>query len=67
MAAEEGVDSNITFDFPIKYFEEEAPMKNISPSSLPNFNGLSSEDPDTFIFEFDVLCRVMIIQQMLKR
>eukprot|EP00253_Pinus_taeda_P014105 PITA_14105 len=32
-------------------------MKNISPSSLPHFHGLTSEDPDTFLFEFAVLCR----------
>ena len=32
-------------------------MKNISPSILPNFHGLKSEDPETFLFEFEVLCR----------
>ena len=30
-------------------------VKNISPSVLPNFYGKSSEDPDEFIFEFDIL------------
>ena len=30
-------------------------MKNINPSSLPNFHGLASEDPNTFIFEFEVV------------
>jgi hypothetical protein len=25
--------------------------------SLPNFHGLSTEDPDEFLFEFDILCR----------
>jgi hypothetical protein len=34
-----------------------APMKNIPLSPLPNFHGLSSEDPDEFLFEFDILCR----------
>ena len=34
-----------------------APMKNIPLSVLPNFHGLSSEDPDEFLFEFDILCR----------
>jgi hypothetical protein len=34
-----------------------APMKNIPLSALPNFHGLSSEDPDEFRFEFDILCR----------
>jgi hypothetical protein len=32
-------------------------MKNIPHSALPTFHGLSKEDPDTFLFEFDVLCR----------
>lgn len=32
-------------------------MKNISPSSLPHFHGLTLEDPDTFLFEFVVICR----------
>jgi len=32
-------------------------MKNISPSTLPHFHGLTTEDPDTFFFEFSILCR----------
>ena len=32
-------------------------MKNIPPSILPNFYGTSTEDPNAFLFEFDVLCR----------
>ena len=32
-------------------------MKNIPPSALPHFHGMSSEDPDSFLFEFDILCR----------
>ena len=32
-------------------------MKNISPFILPNFHRLKSEDPETFLFEFEVLCR----------
>ena len=32
-------------------------MKNISPSTLPHFHGLTTEHPDTFLFEFVVLCR----------
>jgi len=32
-------------------------MKNIPHSSLLDFHHLSKEDPDTFLFEFDVLCR----------
>ena len=47
----------INFEFPIKYLEDDAPMKNISPSTLPNFNGLSTKDPYAFPFEFHVLCK----------
>ena len=32
-------------------------MKNIPPSSLPTFYGKSNEDLDTFLFEFDILCK----------
>jgi len=32
-------------------------MKNIGPSSLPQFHGLTLEDPATFLFEFVVICR----------
>jgi len=30
-------------------------MKNISPYTLPHFHGLSSKDPDAFLFEFVVI------------
>jgi hypothetical protein len=47
-----------TLGFPIGDLPRgEAPMKNIPLSALPNFHGLSSEDPDEFLFEFDILCR----------
>ena len=32
-------------------------MKNILPSVLPNFYVMYSEDSDSFLFEFDILCR----------
>ena len=32
-------------------------MKNIPLSFLPSFKRMVFEDPDTFMFEFDVLCR----------
>jgi hypothetical protein len=32
-------------------------MKNIPLSALPTFYGKSSEDPCTFLFEFDIFCR----------
>ena len=54
-------DEELTFGFPIcdipAAFGREVRMKNIPPSILPNFYGTSTEDPDSFLFEFDVLCR----------
>jgi len=32
-------------------------MKNISPTILPHFHGLSFEDPNTFMSKFVVVCR----------
>ena len=32
-------------------------MKNINPSILPTFHGMSAKDPDAFLFKFDILCR----------
>lgn len=32
-------------------------MKNIPPSFLPNNHGLSSEDPETFLFEFEIVSK----------
>jgi len=50
-------DELVAFEFPIKETGGATQMKNISPSALPNFRGVSSEDSDAFLFEFDVLCR----------
>ena len=47
-----------TFGFPILDTMKDVTMKNIPPSSLPTLYGKSSEDPDTFLFEFDILCRI---------
>ena len=46
-----------TLQFPIQQPAGVAPMKNISPSVLPHFHGRAVEDPDEFLFEFDILCR----------
>jgi len=46
-----------SFGFPIVDEDSRATMKNISPSVLPNFHGLRNEDPETFLFEFEVVCR----------
>jgi hypothetical protein len=54
------------YPFPIRESDEEAKMKNINPSILPLFYGLPTEDPDTFLFEFEVLCRHMNTKMMLK-
>ena len=32
-------------------------MKDIPLQNIPIFHGLTSEDPDVFFFEFDVLCQ----------
>ena len=50
------VQHNMTFEFPIQPPADDAPMKNIPHSTLPIFRGLTSEDLDMFLFEFDVLC-----------
>lgn len=51
----EGDENRDEGDFPIRETNGDARMKNISPSSLPHFNGLTLEDPDTFLFEFFVI------------
>ena len=42
--------------FPIRETNGETKMKNISSFALPHFHGLTIEDPDTFLFEFVVIC-----------
>lgn len=46
-----------TFGFPILDLAQNMNMKNINPSILSTFHGMSTEDPDAFLFEFDILCR----------
>lgn len=41
--------------FPISETSGEVKKKNISPTPLPHFHGLTSKDPNTFMFEFDVV------------
>ena len=51
------IDATITtFEFTISDIRG-GPMKNIPLSSLTSFQGMTVEDPDTFLFKFDVLCR----------
>jgi hypothetical protein len=46
-----------TFGFLILDISRNISMKNIPLSSLPTFRGMSTEDPNLFLFEFDILCR----------
>jgi hypothetical protein len=59
MEKEEGNITNETdtFGFPILDMAKDIAMNNIPLSSLPHFCSMSTEDPDSFLFEFDILCR----------
>ena len=57
MADNRGEDERIEGAFPIRETNGDMKMKNINPSSLPHFHGLTTEDPDTLLFAFAVLCR----------
>ena len=46
-----------TLQYPIVETAVNAPIKAIPLQNIPTFHGLTSEDPDAFLFEFDVLCR----------
>lgn len=46
-----------TFLFPIVDPDTMVQMKDIPPSTLPHFHGKVHEDPDSFLFEFDIMCR----------
>jgi hypothetical protein len=52
-----GVHNHFPLEYPIVDPVANAPMKSIPLQNLPTFHGLISEDPDAFLFEFDVLCR----------
>ena len=52
-----GIAEKIEGTFPIRETNGDTKMKNISPSTLPCFHGLTTEDPDTLLFEFVVICR----------
>jgi hypothetical protein len=54
---QQGEDEEQTFIFLILDLAQNTNMKNINPSILPTFHGMSTEDPDAFLFEFDILCR----------
>lgn len=46
-----------TFPFPLPSLINNANLKNIPTIALPKFYGLITKDPDTFSFEFDILCQ----------
>ena len=52
-----GNGERIEGNFPIWETNGDTKMKNISPSALPHFHGLTTEYPNTFLFEFVVICR----------
>ena len=43
--------------FPIRETNADTKMKNINSYALPQFHGLTSEDPNTFLFEFAIICK----------
>ena len=45
--------------FPIQDTHGSVHMKNIPPSFLPKFYGLRTEDPETFLFEFKIIFRLL--------
>jgi hypothetical protein len=59
MAEDEGNEATEakTFGFPILDISRNISMKNIPLSLLPTFRGMSTDDPDLFLFDFDILCR----------
>ena len=44
-----------TLQYPIVDTAVNAPMKAIPLQNITTFHGVTSEDPDAFLFEFDVL------------
>ena len=48
--------TKVTFGFPILDLTRDIPKTNIPPSTLQHFHGMTSEDTDSFLFEFDILC-----------
>ena len=57
----ENPDQPTIYDFPTRGGHyNEARMNNIIPVSLPNFHGITSEEPDTFLFEFEAVFRTYV-------
>ena len=49
-----------TLGFPIQDSGIIVHMKRTLPSFLPNFHGMRSKDPKTFLFEFEIICRYYV-------
>ena len=47
---DEEQDDDQTFGFHILDRSQNVVMKNINPSILPTFHGMSTDDPDAFLF-----------------
>lgn len=47
-----------TIEFPISNAQGNAPMKLISLLNLPNFHGITTVYPYSFLFKFDVSCQI---------
>ena len=54
---ERGDREGIKGAFPIRETNGDTKMENISPSTLPHFHGLTLEYPDTFLFDFAIICK----------
>jgi hypothetical protein len=65
MVEEREEQSNV-FQFPTQEIDKEPIMKDINHSALPHFYGLTIEDPYTFLFEFEFLCRTYDYKRSLK-
>lgn len=57
VAAAQNQPNRATFKFPVIDQHDNNKLKNIPASVLPKFYGLVTEDPDTFLFKFDILHR----------
>ena len=57
MAHNQQTPQTSTLQYPIVDTTVNAHMKAIPLQHIPTFHGLTSEDPDAFLFEFNVLCK----------
>ena len=56
MAQNQQTPQTFTLQYPIVDTTVNAPMKAIPLQHIPTFHDLTLEDPEAFLFEFDVLC-----------